>query len=191
MLADLHPAAVELTTDEARSGRDEREWELVADPEAARRAIVDLLAGKLPARERRIRAGYRRTYAAYGRGDWEINTLLMHPTKYVFEPGLGARLPDARDTYVGVEEYLEVQQLLLDAWPELRLELVDVLAIDDDSVTTLARFEGQAARSGLELGWMIIARNRFEDGLTVSQKFWFDVEAGAAELGVPLPRVRR
>jgi hypothetical protein len=188
MEARIHPRAIELTTDEARGAREKREWEVVAHPEEVRQAMAALLAGELPARAHRIRAGFRRTYAAYARRDWEINTLNMHPDEYVFEPAdLRQSLPDARDRYFGVEGYLEGQQLLLEVWPDLKLELIDVVAIESDAVITLARFDGRAARSGLELDWMALIDNRFRDGLAISQSFWFDIEAGAAALGIPVP----
>ena len=88
MQTSLHPRAVELTTDEARAGRDQREWELLSDLEDARLTMEAVLAHDDQVRTRRIRAGFRRTYAAYARRDWELNTCLIHQTEYVFKQPL-------------------------------------------------------------------------------------------------------
>lgn len=192
MPSGLHPRATELTSNAARRERDERERDLVADPEAAKRTMAALLADELPARERRVFAGFRRTYAAYSRRDWEINTLLIAPEHFVFRSGdLRESLPDARESYSGIEGYLEAQELLISAWPDLSLELVELLACGREAVVTLVRFRGTAARSGLELDWHTIVENRFDGGETTAQRFWFDLDAGAAELGLEVPPVAR
>jgi hypothetical protein len=187
----LHPAAVARTTDEARRGRSEFDRAVVNDPERTRRATAAILAGDARERERVMREGFARGYEAYNRRDWELNTLHLDAEHIFRASDLREALPDARDEYHDIEGYLEAQELLQESWSDLRLQLVDVLAVDRDQVVSLVRFTGHGRRSDLPLDWPAVIDNRFRDGLVVEGTYWWDARRGARELGVQLPPVRR
>ncbi len=139
-----------------------------------------------------MRRGFESAYRAFSRRDWELNTLLIDSEDYVFRPAdLREALPDFGDEYPGIEGYLEVQELLLSAWRDLRLELADILAVERDQVVTLLRWTGHGERSGVTLDWVAVSDNRFQDGLAVGQTYWFDRQRAMRDLGLQLPAARR
>lgn len=186
-----HPAAVAWTTEEARQGRSAVERAAVRDPTGAVRRTAEALAQGGPERERRMRRGFESAYQAFSRRDWELNTLLIDSEEYVFRPAdLREALPDFGDEYHGVEGYLEAQELLLSAWTDLRLQLVDILAVERDQAITLMHWTGHNERSGISLDWRAVGDNRFRDGLAVAQTYWFDRQRAARDLGLQRPAER-
>jgi hypothetical protein len=181
-----HPAAVAATTDEARAGRSERELRLLADPARAVEATKAVLAEGGERAERFFRAGFEIAYAAYNRRDWELNTLFCD-IDYVFRPGSSdQQLIDANREYRGIDGYLEAQQLLLDIWAGVRIELIGVHLRPPAQVVTDVRWRGRAAHSGLAMEWNTTNDNRYRDGLAIGQTFWWDRERAERALGFTL-----
>lgn len=192
ILTAAHPAAVAKTSDEARDGRSPGDLAVMREPERARLAFAALMAGDGPDREERVEAGFARAYAAYSRRDWELNTLFLHPDKYLFEAGdLEGALPDLRREYTGVTGYLSVHASFLEAWPDLVVESEGVVLLDADRAVSFMRFKGHGRGSGLPLDWLALGENWISDGLSVRQRYWWDAPAAAEQLGVQLPDARR
>ena len=82
----FHPIAVEWTTDEARAGRDEID-RAAANPAVRERPSVRARGAASPERLAILNESLHRVYAAFTRGDFELNTLSMHPANYVFAAG--------------------------------------------------------------------------------------------------------
>ena len=182
----LHPAAVAMTTDAARSGRTEAEWELVESlPEvrALWRAVLE--APPSPERAEALSRSYRSTYRAYGRRDWELNTAAIHPTDYVFRPGaLRDLIPGADAEARGCEGYLRVHQAFLEAWEDAAVELDGVLESPDGRTVGLPRFVVRGGSSGMEMEHTLADVHTWRDGWLVEQVYWFDRDAGLRSAGI-------
>jgi hypothetical protein len=183
------PAAVALTSDEAREARTELDRIVLGDPERARMRTADALAAGA---EDTVRRGFELSYAAFNRRDWELNTLLLDPDDYVFLAGdLREALPDARDRYFGIAGYLEAMLLFLESWSELEVKLTDLLDLGRERAVALMRFNGRGQRSGLAFDQLAVGEHTFRDGLCVTQTYWWDSHRAARELGLQLPSTRR
>jgi hypothetical protein len=183
-----HPEAVARTTDEARAGRSDRERQLLADPAGAVEATTAVFAEGGERARRFLHSGFRIAYAAYSRRDWEVNTLFMD-RHHRFSPGAGQAFIDANREYVGIEDYLDAQQLLLAVWGDVRIELMGVEVIAPALVVALSSWRGTAARSGLVMEWQVVCQCAFHEGLLAEQRFWWDRRDAEAALGVALADV--
>lgn len=182
-----HAEASARTSDEARAGRSEREWLLIADPARAVEATRAVLAAGGADADRFFRLGFGVAYAAYSRRDWELNTLFIDADDYTFRAAAGHELIDARSDWRGIPGYLDAQNLLLEIWADLRIELAGVAVRRPEQVVTLTSWRGRAARSGVSMAWLAVSDNRFRDGLAVAQTFWWDRQRAQRDLGFPLP----
>jgi hypothetical protein len=183
------PAAVALTSDEAREARTELDRMVLANPERARLRIADALAASA---EDTVRRGFDLSYAAFNRRDWELNTLLLDRGDYVFHAAdLSELLPDASERYHGIAGYLEAMNLFLESWSELEVGLVDLLDLSPVRAVTLMHFRGRGRRSGAPFERLALGDHVFREGLCVNQSYWWDSQRGARELGLQLPRTRR
>jgi hypothetical protein len=185
-----HPAAVALTGDDARASRSELDWAVIKDPERARWRVADSLAAGGESAHETLRRGFELGYEAFGRRDWELNTVLLDSDDYIFRAAdMREALPDARERYHGINGYLEAMFLFLESWSELDVRLVDLLAVDRERAVSLMRFAGRGARSDLVFQQLAIGDHRFRDGLCVDQSYWWDSKRAARELGVELPNL--
>jgi ketosteroid isomerase-like protein len=150
------------------------------------------MAGAVDRRDRIIHRGFARSYEAWSRRDWEVNTLLVSPHEYVFRAAdLHEMLPDIDEEFKGVEGYLQAQDLLTEAWSPIRVELTEVVFADRERVAVIARWSGRGARSGTPFEQNGLLDNVFRDGLAVEQTYWWSAARGAETLGLPLPGTRR
>jgi hypothetical protein len=187
-----HPEASAITTDEARAGRSELEWRLIRDPERAVRGTAALLAGAGPDRDARLFEGVARTFGAYNRRDWEINSLFVHRHDFVFEPGdLAQALPGLAGIERGVTGYLRAQLAFIESWSELGPELVELVDIRPSRLVVDLRWTGTGAGSGIVLGQGMIIVQYFADGLVVRQAYWWNRERALTALGLRPPGARR
>ncbi len=186
MTHGFHPAAVAATTDEARRSRPLAARLIAASPRRAER-LGRAGASLAPAR---LRTAYLRWVAgvvfdAWTRRDWEVNTLVMHPSDYEFRVGEAGRLlPDMRELYAGVEGYLESQLAILDVFPDLVVETASVGLAGPDRLVATLRWQGTAAGSGVAIDQRLLTVADFPKGTVVRQWYWFDPEAGLRKLGL-------
>jgi hypothetical protein len=190
-LTEPDPAAVAETTNAARASRSPADRAVVADPERARRRIAEALVQGGDAADSVMRRGFERAYDAFTRRDWELNTILFDRERFVFQAAdLRDTLPDARERYDGVGGYVEAMNLFLESWSDLRVELVDLVAVDRPRAVSLVRFTGVGRLSGIPFDQLTLMAFEFEDGLVVSQSYWWDARRGATALGLELPTIR-
>jgi hypothetical protein len=183
------PAAVALTSDEAREARTELDRIVIGDPERARVRTADALAAGA---EDTVRRGFELGYAAFNRRDWELNTLLFDRGDYVFRAAdLSELLPDASERYHGIAGYLEAMTVFLESWSQLEVELVGLLDLSPVRAVTLMHFSGTGRRSGVPFERLALGDHVFREGLCVNQSYWWDSRRGARELGLQLPSTRR
>ena len=93
-----------------------------------------------------------------------------------------ARLPGMPDTWRGRDGYLAAHATLLEVVDIERVELDDVIVLDDDRVVALVRFVIRAGAGTFDQQFLDL--HEFRDGLLVSQTVWWDREEGLRELGL-------
>ena len=182
----MHPAAVTRTSEQARRARNLVDRAAALFPWILRVGIT--VTVQLPTRIRTFmyRDAHRRVLTWFNRRDWELNTLAMDPDRFTVTSGDPQRwpLPGPRDTYRGVDEFLELQDAWMEVWGDLRLALDDVVDAGDSRVVVLFRQSGTAAASGVALEEPMAMINEFAGGRLVGQTYWRDQEAALRSAGV-------
>ena len=187
-LTGPHPAATALTSDEARAGRSEADWAAIRDPASIAAAVAEILAGENPQGSPVLREVVSRAFAAYSRGDWELNTILLQHEDFVFRPAdFAEALPDAGGDFPGVEGYLRVQGLFNENWDEMRVELAEVVHADDQRIVVTMRFTGCGKLSGAPFEQLALGEMRFQDGEVTEQTYWWNHKRGLEALGLREP----
>jgi hypothetical protein len=182
----IDPTAAAMTTDVARAGRSEAEWAFIRNLAESRERWRGILeAPPSPARTRIISAAFESTYRAYGRRDWEFNTLSIHPTDYVFRGGDMHRLiPGTPADARGVTGYLEMHRAFLEAWTDAEVRFDGVLEAPDGRLVGLPRFVLRGGSSGLELDHALADVHVWREGWLVEQTYWLDRDAGLRAVGI-------
>ena len=181
----FHPLAVERTSDEARAGRDEVDRIAVADPAGFRSGFFGLLRSPhSPERLVLLNQGIDRAYRALDRRDWELNTVSLHRTDYVFEAGDESGLVDLPTRLEGVEGYIYGVSEFLSVWGQVSLTSVAVADAGPDRLLNWAVFQLRGSGSGVALEQPIAVVYTWRDGWVVRQQYWFDREAGTRAAGV-------
>ena len=182
----MHPAAVTRTSEQARRARNLVDRAAALFPWILRVGIT--VTVQLPTRISTFmyRDAHRRVLTWFNRRDWELNTLAMDPDRFTVTSGDPQRwpLPGPRDTYRGVDEFLELQDAWMEVWGDLRLALDDVVDAGDSRVVVLFRQSGTAAASGVALEEPMAMINEFAGGRLVGQTYWRDQEAALRSAGV-------
>lgn len=187
-LTGPHPAATAVTGDEARAGRSEADWAVIRDPVATAAAIAEILAGGDPKGSPVLREVFSRAFAAYSRGDWELNTILLQREDFVFRPAdFAEALPDAGGDFPGVVGYLRIQRLFNENWDEMRVELDEVVHADSQCVVVTMRLTGRGKRSGAPFEQLALGELRFRDGEVTEQTYWWNRARGLEALGLRAP----
>ena len=186
MRGRLHPAAVAKTSEHARTARNLVDRTAALFPWIQRVGIA--VTVRLPTRIRTLlyRDAHRRVFAWFNRRDWELNALAMDPDRFTITSGDPQRwlLPGPRDTYRGVDGFLELQDAWMEVWGDLRLALDGVVDAGHGRVVVLFRQSGSAAASGVALEEPMAMINEFARGRLVRQTYWRDQEAALRSVGL-------
>lgn len=180
-----HHQALTRTTAQAAGGRALLDRLAVAFPASLHLVVYAGL--RFPSRAVRVRLldyAFRRAYAAWNRGDWVLNTLLMDSQRYVFELADGSLLPDSPDVFRGVDGYLQAQDLWSDAWGQLTISSEGVVELGGNRVLSLLRFSGRGEGSGIPFDRACAGILEFKRGCVVRQTHYWDREAALRDLGV-------
>jgi hypothetical protein len=184
-----HPAAAALTTPQARRGRGLVGWLGIRYPDPVRVLVRNTFAAH-PSRARTALLRYlaSRGYAAFNRRDWELNTILLHPSHYTFSvPNRAFVPPDLSETYHGIEGYLEVVRVFLEAWQDMRIVFEGLVATGPTWLINRTRQVGSGSWSGITAGRPVFDLVELRDGWVVSQTLWDDLDAAFRSLGVTPP----
>jgi ketosteroid isomerase-like protein len=145
-----------------------------------------LAAPRSRVRKAFLRLLLRRGYAAFNRRDWELNTILHHPTDYTWMvPKLSFVPPDMAETYHGVESYLEAMRIYLDAWEDLRVDFEDFIDAGSNRVIVVIRQIGVGRWSGLPVDLPSLDLIELRDGWLVSQRLWDNLDDALRSVGLP------
>jgi ketosteroid isomerase-like protein len=186
--AGAHAAAVARTDRAARRGRAPIDRLLLAFPRII--PLLNRLTVRLPplaARLWLVDMAARRAYAAYNRRDWAMNTLYMAHDDYVFSSSGDSLLPDAGQTFRGVEGYLDAQAEWLGAWSDLRAYSEGAIEIRRGLYLSLLRCRGSGGTSGIPVDLRCAALVELRDGKFVRQVHYWNRDDALAEFGVAEP----
>jgi len=181
----FHSAATAATTDVARAGRDELDRAAAADPVEFRRRFAALVhAEESSDRLERLNRGLDRAYAAFSRADWELNTVSMHPTEFVFESGGDSGVIDLPARLEGAAGYIKGQTAFRAGWGESVLRSEAVADAGPGRVLNLMRLWLRGSGSGITLDQPAAVLFTWRDEWLIRQQYWWDVEAGTRAAGV-------
>ena len=185
----VHPYAVAATDDAARRTRPPEGQAAVDDPEAARQALVAVLAAGPEVAEAALAVGTALSFDARSRDDWELNTLYMDHNAYVFHPGGDPSEggPDFSGVYRGVEGYITSQKMFAESWSNLKVEAGPVKVLDESKALSMMHWSAQGTKSGMEMEWPATCLFEFRDGLLVDQRFWWSMDSARRDLGNAVP----
>ena len=182
----FHPAATAATNDVARAGRDDIDRAAAANPQASRAAFAKVVhAAASPGRLTALNRGFDRAYASFSRGDWELNTLAMHPIHYVFESGGGEQpMVDLPARLEGPAGYIDGMSAFRAGWGEVTLRSEAVADAGPGRVLNWSRFYLRGAGSGITFDQPAAVLFTWEGEWLVLQQYWWDVDAGTRAAGV-------
>jgi ketosteroid isomerase-like protein len=123
----------------------------------------------------------RRAFEAIARGDFTFVQELMAPEIVIVQP---PEVPDAK-TYRGRDAVIRSWEDWPQQWEEFRMELVDVIDVDEDTVIGVTRQSGRGRDSGIEMQFDVFFVAHAREELMVRLEMFFDREqalraAGAA-----------
>ena len=193
MRRGLNPVAVAATSKEARRGRALADRAVVAAPSLARagmRAVLRLPRSRL--RTALLTYAIGRGYAAFNRRDWELNTLLHHPTAHRWDATRAGLTPMDVVDLRGIEGYVEGMTRYLAAWGDLRLVVEQMVEVGSDRIVVLLRQIATGAGSGVPVEMATGDLLTFQDGWLVHQTISTDRDAALRSAGLDPPaEVRR
>jgi len=186
-----HPAATAATTQQAREGRSPLDRFAIENPGEAHRRMDELLRERGPGRDRRLREGYERAYAAFNRGDWEATTAIMDSERFLLRTAEPEKIVDLREVYEGVEGFIEYQLFVRDALSNLEMSLEELIDAGPNRLLVLQRHSAEGRGSGVPVDWQLAVLYEYREGMLVAMTVWTDREVAFRELGLPPSPARR
>jgi ketosteroid isomerase-like protein len=114
----------------------------------------------------------RRAFEAIARGDFAFVQELMAPEVVIVQP---PEVPDAK-TYEGRDAVMRSWEDWPMQWDDFRMELLDVIDVDDDTVISVTRQRGRGRDSGIEMEFDVYFVGHARDGLTTRMEMFFNRE---------------
>jgi uncharacterized protein len=127
----------------------------------------------------------RNGLGSFSRGALDESLQYLHPE---IEWHLAFRLPDLplqKDVYRGHEEVKALWTQFRSAWDEMRIDLEEVLHVDDERMVARTRFRGRGSVSGAEVDQVVFYAFRVREGLLVYCRPFDDEAAARGDLGLP------
>ena len=125
----------------------------------------------------------RRAFDAVARGDLTFVQELMAPDVVIVQP---PEVPDAK-TYEGRDAAISSWADWPQQWEDFRLELVEVIDVDEDTVISVTRQRGRGRDSGIEMEFEVFFVAHAREGLMVRLEMFFDREQALRAAGATAP----
>lgn len=173
------------TTREARRGRSMLDRFAAGFPAVLHlgtRLVLALPSGRV--RQAILEFGHRRAYAAYTRGDWELNTASFAPD-YVFVSADDHPMVGLRGEYEGAAGYLDAQEALRSAWSRWGAQLLALVDLGGRRHVAVLEFGGTGATSGAPVRQTAATLCEFDErGRLRRHTYWWNLDAASEALGV-------
>jgi ketosteroid isomerase-like protein len=111
----------------------------------------------------------RQAWHAIQRGNFAFAQELMAPDVVIVQP---PEVPDAK-TYEGRDAVRQSWEDWPSEWEDFRIELVDVIDVDDDTLIGVTRQRGRGHESGIEMDFEVFFVTRSRNGLTERMEMFF------------------
>ena len=111
----------------------------------------------------------RRSFEAIQRGDFAVAQQLLAPDAVIVQP---PEVPDAK-TYEGPEAIRLGWEDWPSQWEDFRIELVDVIDVDDDTLISVTRQRGRGRDSGIAMDFEVFFVTHGRDGLIARMEMFF------------------
>lgn len=111
----------------------------------------------------------RRSFEAIQRGDFAVAQDLLAPDAVIVQP---PEVPDAK-TYDGPQAIRQGWEDWPRQWEDFRLELVEVIDVDDDTLISVTRQRGRGRDSGIEMDFEVYFVTHGRDGLIARMEMFF------------------
>jgi ketosteroid isomerase-like protein len=123
----------------------------------------------------------RRAFDAIARGDFGFIQELMAPDVVIVQP---PEVPDAK-TYEGRDAAIRSWEDWPQQWEDFRIELVEVIDVDDDTVISVTRQHGRGRDSGIEMEFDVYFVFHARDELMTRLEMFFSREQALKAAGAP------
>jgi ketosteroid isomerase-like protein len=122
----------------------------------------------------------RRSFEAIGRGDFAFIQDLLAADVVIVQP---PEVPDAK-TYEGREAVRKSWEDWPKQWEGFRLELLEIIDVDDETVISVTRQSGRGRESGIEMEFEVFFVARIRDGLTIRMEMYFGRDQALKAVGL-------
>jgi ketosteroid isomerase-like protein len=123
-----------------------------------------------------VRLGFQ----AVERRDWALVQENSHPDLVIVQP---PEVPDAK-TYSGPTAFADAANDWPSQWEDFRLELVELIDVDEERVISVTRHYGRGAESGIEMEFDVVYISTLRDGKLARLDMFFGREQALAAVGL-------
>ena len=121
----------------------------------------------------------RRSFEAIQRGDFALAQSLLAPDAVIVQP---PEVPDAK-SYEGPDAIRQGWEDWPRQWEDFRIELVEVIDVDDDTLVSVTRQQGRGRDSGIEMSFEVYFVTRGRDGLIAIMEMFFSRDQALKAVG--------
>ena len=96
---------------------------------------------------------------AFRQGNWELVQENSHPDLVIVQP---PEVPDAK-SYRGPRAFADAAADWPSQWEDFKLELVELIDVDEERVISVTRHHGRGAESGIEMDFTVAYLHTLRD----------------------------
>jgi ketosteroid isomerase-like protein len=119
-------------------------------------------------------------YEAFREGNWELVQENSHPDLVIVQP---PEVPDAK-TYRGPHAFADAAADWPSQWEDFKLELVELIDVDDERVIAVTRHHGRGAESGIEMDFTVAYLNTLRDSKLARVDMFFSRAQALGAVGL-------
>ena len=121
-----------------------------------------------------------KSFEAIQSGDFAFAQELMAPDAVIVQP---PEVPDAK-TYEGRDAIREGWEDWPRQWEDFRLDLIEVIDVDDDTLISVTRQRGRGRDSGIEMDFEVFFVSHGRNGLIARMEMFFSREQALKAAGL-------
>jgi len=118
---------------------------------------------------------------AFRQGNWELVQENSHPDLVIVQP---PEVPDAK-TYRGPHAVADAAADWPSQWEDFKLELVELIDVDEERVISVTRHHGRGAESGIEMDFIVAYLHTLRDNKLARLDMFFSRAKALEAAGLP------